>query len=183
MKFLIAVFLPASPFILTSQFINFRDICQTPRLWFWPKFTSLPVYSALPFCLKLESRQKTAVKKFSKKLCCFFIHIFFLKSLCNLRIFYCSVFWCKVLKPWIFLFVWSCIHSIGILFFAVRKYVDLVVISNKKGKKLLWYLYKTTKVACIKYLTLVWPLKFSYSIAEKFIHFTISWRDQTQWNF
>ena len=55
MKFLIAVFLPASPFI------NFGDICQpphllhTPRLLFWPKSASLPVYSALPFYLKLES--------------------------------------------------------------------------------------------------------------------------------
>ena len=37
---------------------------------------------------------------------------------------------CKVLKPLIFLFVWSSIHSIGIFFFAGRKYVDLVVISN-----------------------------------------------------
>ena len=56
MKFLIAVFLPASPFI------NFADFCQPPRLLhppcllFWPKFASLPVYSALPFYLKLESR-------------------------------------------------------------------------------------------------------------------------------
>ena len=55
MKFLIAVFLPASPFI------NFGDICQpphllhAPRLLFWPKSASLPVYSALPFYLKLES--------------------------------------------------------------------------------------------------------------------------------
>ena len=48
MKFLIAVFLLASPFI------NFGDFCQPPclllppRLLFWPKFASLPVYSALP---------------------------------------------------------------------------------------------------------------------------------------
>ena len=55
MKFLIAVFLPASLFIPTSPFINFRDFCQPPRLLFWPKFASLPVYSALPFYLKLES--------------------------------------------------------------------------------------------------------------------------------
>ena len=56
MKFLIAVFLEASPFI------NFGDFCQPPRLLhpprllFWAKFASLPVYPALPFCLKLESR-------------------------------------------------------------------------------------------------------------------------------
>ena len=56
MKFLIAVFLPASPFI------NFGDICQPPhllhppRLLFWLKFASVPVYSAPPpFYLKLES--------------------------------------------------------------------------------------------------------------------------------
>ena len=51
MKFLIAVFLPASPFI------NFGDFCQPPRLLFSPKFASLPVYSALPFYLKLESNK------------------------------------------------------------------------------------------------------------------------------
>ena len=57
MKFLIVVFLPASPFI------NFGDLCQPPRLLhppprllFWRKFASLPVYSALPFYLKLESK-------------------------------------------------------------------------------------------------------------------------------
>ena len=55
MKFLIAVFLPVSPFIPTSLFINFGDFCQPPRLLFWLKFASLPVYSALPFYLKLES--------------------------------------------------------------------------------------------------------------------------------
>ena len=65
MKFLIAVFLPASPFI------NFGDICQPPhllhppRLLFWLKSASVPVYSAPPaplpppppppFYLKLES--------------------------------------------------------------------------------------------------------------------------------
>ena len=55
MKFLIAVFFPA------SSFINFRDLCQNPRLLhpprllFWPKLSSLPVYSTLLFYLKLES--------------------------------------------------------------------------------------------------------------------------------
>ena len=49
MKFLIAVLLPVSPFI------NFGDFCQLPRSLFRQKFVSLPVYSALPFYLKLES--------------------------------------------------------------------------------------------------------------------------------
>ena len=49
MKFLIAVLLPVSPFI------NFGDFCQLPRSLFRPKFVSFPVYSALPFYLKLES--------------------------------------------------------------------------------------------------------------------------------
>ena len=50
MKFLIAVFLPASPFILTSPFINFGDFCQPlrllhpPRLLFWTKFVSMGVW-------------------------------------------------------------------------------------------------------------------------------------------
>ena len=61
MKFLIAVYLPASPFFLTSPFINFGDFCQPSRLLhfpcllFWQKFASLPVYSTLPFYLKLKS--------------------------------------------------------------------------------------------------------------------------------
>ena len=61
MKFLIAVFLPASPFI------NFGDFCQPPRLLhpprllFWPKFTSLPVYSTLAYYLKLESIELSKV--------------------------------------------------------------------------------------------------------------------------
>ena len=37
-----AQFLPASPFIPTSLFINTGDFCQPPRLLFWPKFASLP---------------------------------------------------------------------------------------------------------------------------------------------
>ena len=63
-KFLIAVFLPAPPFIPTFPFINFGGFCQPPcllrlpRLLFWPKFASLPVYSALPFYLKLESKYR-----------------------------------------------------------------------------------------------------------------------------
>ena len=36
MKFLIAVFLPASPFISTSSFIILTEICQPPRLFRLP---------------------------------------------------------------------------------------------------------------------------------------------------
>ena len=46
-KFLIAAFCQ-TPYLL-----------QPPRLLFWPKFASLPVYSALPFCLKFESNTKS----------------------------------------------------------------------------------------------------------------------------
>ena len=38
---------------------------------------------------------------FFEKLCYFFIHIFW-KSLCNLQVFYRSVFRCKVLRPFVF---------------------------------------------------------------------------------
>ena len=38
---------------------------------------------------------------FKKKLSCFFIHIF-RRCLCNLPIFYCLVFRCKVLRPFKF---------------------------------------------------------------------------------
>ena len=54
MKFLMAVFLPASLFIPTSLFINFGGFCQTPHLLFWAQFASLPIYSAFPFYFKLE---------------------------------------------------------------------------------------------------------------------------------
>ena len=58
-KFLIAVFLPASRFIPTFPLINFGDfrtrLLHPPRLLFWPKFASLPVYFALPFYLKFKS--------------------------------------------------------------------------------------------------------------------------------
>ena len=59
MKFLMAVFLPASLFIPTSLFINFGGFCQTPRLLHPPhslfsaQFASLPIYSAFPFYFKL----------------------------------------------------------------------------------------------------------------------------------
>ena len=61
MKFLIAEFLLASPFILTIPFINFGDFNQSPYLshpsllLFWQKFASLTVYFILPLYLKFES--------------------------------------------------------------------------------------------------------------------------------
>ena len=55
---------------------------------------------------------------------------FFEKVFVICDFFYRSVLRCKVLKTLIFLFAWSYIHSIGILFFTGRKYVDLVDISN-----------------------------------------------------
>ena len=87
MKFLIVVFLPASPFINFGDFfanlpvyytlpvyyfdwnlpaypfIILTEICQHPRLLFWLKFASIPVYSALSFYLKLESISLINVNK------------------------------------------------------------------------------------------------------------------------
>ena len=60
---------------------------------------------------------------FLEKLCCFFIHIF-RKSLCNLQIFYRSVFRCKFLGPFVFY-----LFEIK-FFFAGRKCVNLAVIFN-----------------------------------------------------
>ena len=74
------------------------------------------------------NRQKTAVKKkityFLKNYVAYLFTFFKF-----MQIFYVSVCRCKILRPFIFSFVWSSIHSIGI-FFARRKYADLVVISN-----------------------------------------------------
>ena len=109
------------------------------------------------------SRQKTTVKKkityFFEKSCCLFVRIFW-KKLCNLRIFYRSVFRCKVLKPFVILFAWSSIHGIDIFFFVWKKYLDLVVISNKaRGRNFCSMFTKSQKLCLHKYLTLVWPLK------------------------
>ena len=51
MKFLIAVFLPASPFIPTSLFINFGDFYQPSCILFWPNFarSSVSVVIVFPF--------------------------------------------------------------------------------------------------------------------------------------
>ena len=59
------------------------------------------------FCALICASKQTGntVKKkityFLKKLCCTFIYIF-RKSLCDFRIFYSSVFKCKVLRPFVF---------------------------------------------------------------------------------
>ena len=53
------------PVYFNLPFINFGDFCQPvhllhpPRLLFWSKFVSLPVYSVLLFYLKLKNNLKT----------------------------------------------------------------------------------------------------------------------------
>ena len=72
MKFLIVLFLPASPFIPISLFINFRDFYQPPRLLhpprllFWPRFASLPIYSPSSSIWNSRVLHKIRVTKFSK---------------------------------------------------------------------------------------------------------------------
>ena len=76
-----------------------------------------------------------------------------------LRIFYRLVFRCKFLRPFVFLFVWSTVYSIGI-FLARRKCVDLVVISNKRREETFAISLQNRKsCAYIKYFILVRPLK------------------------
>ena len=89
----------------------------------------------------------------------------FLKKSLQLANFYRFLLRCKVLRFFVFLFVWSCIHSIGILFFAGRKYVGLVVVSNKEREETfavslqdiftnlheIFNTGSTIKVNCIKY--------------------------------
>ena len=53
MKFLIAV--SASPFIDFGNFCQPARLLHSRRLLFWPKYANLPVYSTLPFYLKLKS--------------------------------------------------------------------------------------------------------------------------------
>ena len=94
-------------------------------------------------------------KLFFEILCCFVIHIFW-KSLCNLQIFYRSVFRYKALRPFV-LFVWISVHSIRI-FFLLGKKVDLVVIFNKGRKESFAVsLQNRRSCVCIKHLTLVLP--------------------------
>ena len=80
----------------------------------WVNRSFLPICSYLPNKFLLENffvhwsmqvnRQKTTVKKsnfFFEKLCCFFIQSFW-KSICNMQIFYRSLFRCKVLRLFVF---------------------------------------------------------------------------------
>ena len=55
MKFPIAVFFPASPFITFGDFCQLPRLLHPPRLLFWSNSASLTVYSTLPFYLKLDS--------------------------------------------------------------------------------------------------------------------------------
>ena len=76
-KFLIAVFFPASPFqppcLLTLEiFANLLVYCTLPVYYFIPKFARLPVCSALPppparFYLKLDSNTHLTSSSFSTK--------------------------------------------------------------------------------------------------------------------
>ena len=107
-----------------------------------------------------------------EKLCCFFIHIFW-RSFWKSQIFYRLAFRCKILRPFVFLFVWSSIHSIGISFFAWRKFVDLAVISNKgREETFALSLQDRKSFAYMKYLALVWPLKL---IAVSFTFLYSKW--------
>ena len=102
------------------------------------------------------NRQKTTVKKkikFFEKLCCFFIHIFKPLEFTN---FLLLRFRKKVLRPFVFLFISSSIHSIGILSSGVRKCVDLVVIYTKGREETFAISLQNRKgCVCLKYLTLV----------------------------
>ena len=81
--------------------------------------------------------------------------------------FYILVFRCKVLGPFISIFICcNSIQSIGIFFFAGRKCFDLVITSNKERQETFAiYLQNRKSCVCIKHLALVQPLKL---IAVKF---------------
>ena len=111
------------------------------------------------FCaLICVSRLKTTAKMkktFWKFMLLLYSHYF--KKSFQFENFYRSVFRRKILKP---LFVWSSIHSIGIFFFAGRKYVDLVVIFNKGSEEtFVVFLQNRKSCVCVRYLILVWPRK------------------------
>ena len=112
------------------------------------------IFCTLTWTSKLPKKYREEENNlFFWKIICFFIQNFW-KSLCNLRILYRLVFRCKVLRPFVFLFVWSSIHSIGIFFFAGRKCVDLVVIFNKGREETFAVSLQYRKsCVCIKYLT------------------------------
>ena len=77
------------------------------------------------------------------------------------------MFKCKVLIPFIFLFVWSSIHMIGIFFFPERKCVDFVVISNKGEDQTFTV---SLLFVCIKYWTLGQPVKSIVVIFTMFLY-------------
>ena len=81
---------------------------------------------------------------FFEKLCCFFIHIF-RKSLCNLQIFYRSVFRCKVLRPFVF-YLFE-VQSTVLVSSSSQEENVLIwqLFLTREGKKLLWCLYKIAK--------------------------------------
>ena len=106
------------------------------------------------------NRQKTTVNKKITWKILFILYSIFRKGLCNLQIFYRSVFRSKVLRPFVFFFVWSSVHINGIFFIARRKCVDLVVIFHQgRDETFAVSLQNRKSCFCIKYLTLVRPRK------------------------
>ena len=102
MKFLIAVFLRAPPFIPTSLFINFGDFYQPlhflhpPCLFLWPKFANLPVYFALPFYLTLQSMGKLIKKRSMMTISCLLTVNFKLACVSSLRK---RIYWQSIPEP------------------------------------------------------------------------------------
>ena len=77
------------------------------------------------------------------------------------------MFKCKVLIPFVFLFVWSSIHMIGTFFSPERKCVDFVVISNKGEDQTFTV---SLLFVCIKYWTLGQPVKSIVVIFTMFLY-------------
>ena len=124
---------------------------------------------------------------FFEKLCCFFIHIF-RKSLCNLQIFYRSVFRCKVLRPFVFylfevqstVLVSSSSQGENVLIqqlFLTREGKKLCVIFAKSQKLCLHKICNidsTTIVNSCEFRVFILNLKCAeLHYCEKNIHFTI----------
>ena len=110
------------------------------------------------------NRQKTTLKKkityFLKNyVASLFI---FLKSLCNLQIFYRLLFRSRILRPFAFYLFEVQSTVLIIFFFAGRKCVDLVVIFNKGREETFAVSLQNRKTyVCMKYLTLVRPRKLT----------------------
>ena len=86
---------------------------------------------------------------FFEKSCCFFIYIF-RKSLCNLQIFYHSVFRCKVLTPFVcYLFE---VQSTVLVSSSSQTENALIqqLFLTREGKKLLRYFTKSQKMSLRK---------------------------------